>query len=622
MVIIQNKKAYVKLLVKTFVIASAALFSMSSNVHAAELNRIYGKDRYETSISISKEGWTSSPTAIIASGENFPDALCSVPLAKKYNSPIFLSSKNGLSDNCKKQITKLGVKEIFIIGGTGVISENVENQLTTMGIKCNRLAGQDRYETSLKIADKLENFNEVVISNGYGFADALSIAPIAAKKQIPIILSPKEALPDKVKNYLKEKSILKAYILGGTGVLSSNIEKDFSNTLRLSGQNRYDTNISIIKNFSDELNLDKVFIAAGENFPDALSGSALASITSSPIMLISKSPSEKTLEFTNERLIPTRSNLIILGGEGVVPSSLIENLVNKNYIGNTSANIVNFGSIAKEGNYIYTSILVDGKYKLHKMNLDGSNPIKITDDNASYINVVDGWIYYLDFIKGDIYKVKTDGTSKTKIFSKHGIFSMQVIGDWIYYNIDTGVSYFYKVKTDGTLDQKINIQDKSILGGGQRFTISGDYIYTDCLVKTDTPPYNRYIYKFKTDGSNVTKVSEDSSYKVNVVDNWVYYYDSENLYKVKTDGTNKTLLLHEDFTIEGFYSVNTVGNYIYYSVWGVDLGISPNFGLYRIKTDGTDKTKLSDIPARFINIVDGYVYFDDGHDEHKIYMEK
>ncbi|MCK4778251.1 MAG: N-acetylmuramoyl-L-alanine amidase, partial [Actinomycetia bacterium] len=47
--------------------------------------RIGGKDRYETSIFISQTGWEVSHVIYLTTGENFPDALCSGPLAYKHN---------------------------------------------------------------------------------------------------------------------------------------------------------------------------------------------------------------------------------------------------------------------------------------------------------------------------------------------------------------------------------------------------------------------------------------------------------------------------------------------------------------------------------------------------------
>ncbi|MPM76430.1 hypothetical protein SDC9_123428 [bioreactor metagenome] len=117
------------------------------------INRFSGADRYVTSGVIALSGWTQSSYAVLASGENFPDAISAAPLAKKYDAPILLSKTNSIPEETLDAIQKLKVKNIIIIGGTGSISSKVEKQLTTSGLAVTRIFGQDRYETCIKIAE-------------------------------------------------------------------------------------------------------------------------------------------------------------------------------------------------------------------------------------------------------------------------------------------------------------------------------------------------------------------------------------------------------------------------------------------------------------------------------------
>lgn len=315
---------------------STILFSSNNSVHADETikkSRIFGNDRIETSIKISEDGWKNgTDTAVIAQGYGYADALCAAPLARKYNAPILLTDKSGLSDGTINELKRLKVKKVFIIGGPGVLSENVENQLSNAGITNNeRLWGKDRYETSLKVAESLGEVDSVVITSGNGYADSLSIAPIAAKKGIPILLTEKDNLTDSGKAYIKNKSIKKSYIIGGTGVISDKIQNELPNATRLSGQDRFETNLTIIQNFQSELNFENVFIAQGDGptgseFADALSGSALAAQKSSPVILIYKTIHSKTAEFIKSK-ISQKTNLIALGGTTVVPNEIQDALI-------------------------------------------------------------------------------------------------------------------------------------------------------------------------------------------------------------------------------------------------------------------------------------------------------
>jgi N-acetylmuramoyl-L-alanine amidase len=164
------KKKIIKALCSTFLLTTIIVQPLSA-VNAAKKDddkekkyvrkpakvRIYGNDRYETSSKIAKDGWSSSYYAIIASGENFPDSLSAVTLAKKHDAPILLTNSKSLNTNTREELTRMKVKKVLIIGGQGSISSKVEQDIKSMGITTERLGGRDRYETSIKIAERLGN---------------------------------------------------------------------------------------------------------------------------------------------------------------------------------------------------------------------------------------------------------------------------------------------------------------------------------------------------------------------------------------------------------------------------------------------------------------------------------
>ncbi|NSJ92950.1 cell wall-binding repeat-containing protein, partial [Coprococcus sp. MSK.21.13] len=101
---------------------SAAAYSKSE--------RIYGKNRYETAVKISQKGWERGANCVIlASGEGYADALCAAPLAKINDAPILLVQKNKLDLNVLRELKRLGVKNVYIIGGQGSISKEVEDKI-------------------------------------------------------------------------------------------------------------------------------------------------------------------------------------------------------------------------------------------------------------------------------------------------------------------------------------------------------------------------------------------------------------------------------------------------------------------------------------------------------------
>lgn len=293
-------------------------------------NRISGSNRYETSAQISKAGWKKTcNTAIIATGENFPDALCAAPLAKKNNAPIILTDSASLNSSAKEELQRLTVKNVIIIGGYGAISQSTENSIKSLGISITRIAGIDRYDTSEKIAEKIGKSTNVVLATGGNFPDALSIAPIAAMNGMPILLTEQNEMPSVIKGYFANNKayIANTYVVGGIGVVSESVKNTLKNSIRLSGINRYTTNIAILNQFKDKLNLSNVYVATGTNFPDALACSALAPMSNSPIVLSDAGSSGSAIGYYNSN-ISSIDSITTVGGVGVMPESLINSILN------------------------------------------------------------------------------------------------------------------------------------------------------------------------------------------------------------------------------------------------------------------------------------------------------
>ncbi|MED9946814.1 MAG: cell wall-binding repeat-containing protein [Peptacetobacter hiranonis] len=55
---------------------------------------IIGKNRTETAVKISQDGWKSAETVILVNDSAIPDALTATPLAYAKNAPILLTGKD------------------------------------------------------------------------------------------------------------------------------------------------------------------------------------------------------------------------------------------------------------------------------------------------------------------------------------------------------------------------------------------------------------------------------------------------------------------------------------------------------------------------------------------------
>lgn len=453
--------------VSLIIILTFILFTVTtSKAHAQpSVKRLWGQNRYQTAVAITHDGWKQADYAILAYGKNYPDAIAAAPLAMKYDAPILLTEKDSLDGDTKQELIRLGVQNVFIVGGTGVITPNVESELKSLNINVIRLAGNDRYETAVKIAEKLGNPNEVMIVTGDDFPDALSVAPAAAKIGVPILLIQPNKIPESVQQYISGKSISKAYIVGDETIVSDSTAKQFPFPCeRVYGQDRYETNQAAITKFQDILNSNLFYVATGQDYADALTGSVLAAKNSAPILFMKDYPRQsvsaafiygKKLENGGKLLFGNYTTPVILGGVGAV-SIDAENMLN------------NYKSVTQEA------------YAIPGFGQTFIGQMVIDRDWIYYIRLgVQGWDEGEELGENAIYKMKLDGTENTRLFfvgkdvSKYTLDyilnhpSEFVVNDktititkvdngWIYYNVSgTGYDHNYKMRTDGTGNQVI-----------------------------------------------------------------------------------------------------------------------------------------------------------------------
>ena len=102
-----------------------------------EKSRIYGADRYKTAVEISKAFKSNLnkdvDTIVLASGEDYPDALCAGPLASSKNAAILLTKSKTLNEDTREYIkANTNIKNIIIVGGEKSISSSVEDELKTL----------------------------------------------------------------------------------------------------------------------------------------------------------------------------------------------------------------------------------------------------------------------------------------------------------------------------------------------------------------------------------------------------------------------------------------------------------------------------------------------------------
>ncbi|MDY6064770.1 MAG: leucine-rich repeat protein [Finegoldia sp.] len=258
-----------------------------------QTTRIAGENRYQTAIEISKQNYKQTDTVIIASGENYPDALTATVLAHQKQAPILLTHPNKTKE-VEKEIQRLQATNIIIIGKEKAVTKQEEQAYKKLG-KIERIGGENRYQTAIKIAEKIlktTNKNKIIVASGQNYPDALAIGSYAAKEQIPIILAENNKLPEAEK-LLENYQITEALIIGGEKAVG-NIEKHFTKTDRIAGNNRYQTAVKIAENYYKQTK--EINLTSGENYPDALVVNPVSAKRNIPVILNTSKGKEKTVE--------------------------------------------------------------------------------------------------------------------------------------------------------------------------------------------------------------------------------------------------------------------------------------------------------------------------------------
>lgn len=290
-----------------------------------------GQNRYDTAVKVSSDGWTESDTVFLVNGKAIADALTATPLARLKSAPILLTEKDQLNDLTSREINRLKAKNIVIIGGNNSISKDLEDKLVASGKQVQRISGDDRKDTSKKIAEevlKIKKVDTISLVNGYkGLADAISFSPVAGEKTIPIILTDNKGLYSMPEDLKDTSKVSKSYIIGGFESVPRSVASNLSSPERVSGINRSDTNAQIIEKFYPAGKLDYVFVSKnGQKNPDelidGLAVGAYAAKVSSPIVLANGKLSDNQVKALEKKKI-TNITQVGLGPNSMAVTELL-----------------------------------------------------------------------------------------------------------------------------------------------------------------------------------------------------------------------------------------------------------------------------------------------------------
>ncbi|MBV4425478.1 MAG: cell wall-binding repeat-containing protein [Clostridium tyrobutyricum] len=302
------------------------------------VSRVAGADRIATADSLAEKQFASSKTdnVVLVNGYGYADAVSATPLAKLLKAPILLTSGgSSLESEVSKTISDIGAKNVYIVGGTGVVSSSIETSLDS-NYTVERIQGTEdttRMGTNAAVAEKVISMGgqktAMLVNGKDGYADALSVAAIAAQKGYPVLLASSTDVSDVVKDVISENS-LTVKAVGGDAVLPQSVVSSVNGT-KVTGNtaNRYATNLAVLDYFNNNGGIDfsTIYLAMGgvtnTQFADALVASAAAANNGSPLVLTSQGPDSYSVNARNYIINKNGgANIIIVGGTGVVTPSV------------------------------------------------------------------------------------------------------------------------------------------------------------------------------------------------------------------------------------------------------------------------------------------------------------
>lgn len=249
---------------------------------------IYGRDRADTSIEVSKFLFNESKAVVVCDGRSFVSSISASNISSNFNTPVLLNNEDGINKRILDEISRLGAETVYYIYEDK--SDKAMEELSSKVKNVIPITGDSSFEISLKAYENTgTEAKKIVLASNTNFADGVSISSYSSKNRYPIFLVDSE-ISDEVAQKINSLGADEVIIAGGERSISEASKEKINNSTRISGSNRYETS-RIIRNKFFEDSKDLV-IASGKNFADTVSALPLALRFDTSVALVEKSTDE------------------------------------------------------------------------------------------------------------------------------------------------------------------------------------------------------------------------------------------------------------------------------------------------------------------------------------------
>jgi len=243
---------------------------------------------------------------------------------------LLLVGEDGPSADTLNEVARLGVETATVVGGRASVADEALKDLSQRGVKLVRVAGRDRYETAVAVAELLPG-EEVALAPGSPahLVDAAVGGALAAALGAPLLLSDTDGLPSAVADLLAARAPHRVTLIGGESALRRAVEHQAAEAsdevVRIAGRERIETSFSVAARARDHgAGLTRVWAAGASATSDQLVAASAAGMTNTVVVLIPKDPQEdlapalRAWFAARRRLVET---VELVGGRAAVPEA-------------------------------------------------------------------------------------------------------------------------------------------------------------------------------------------------------------------------------------------------------------------------------------------------------------
>ena len=214
-------------------------------------------DRYSSAVRASAAAFTSASSVVIASADDWKNAVTAPALAGTVRGPVLFVSRDAIPASVVGEIRRLASRNAYIVGPSSVVSTRTANALAGLGLRVERVSGPDAIANSAAVAARTI---QIIGKNGAGqrlwdgtliLADAAdrvdiqSAASLSARKRWPLLLTTGQTLATDTRTAIDKIKPTCIVVLGGPSVVSTStftaLKARVTTVYRLGGPTRYDT---------------------------------------------------------------------------------------------------------------------------------------------------------------------------------------------------------------------------------------------------------------------------------------------------------------------------------------------------------------------------------------------